>query len=142
MMADPREFLLRPPRCARAATNGAERSGERRVGGARLASVVKPATRASRHEKFRLPARPTPLPSFRGGRKLNELPPHSRGLTEGLPEGTSALPFAVKGPRRAAHGFYRKIRDDPPRRNLHRACNAGRHAALKFSAQRLGEGEG
>jgi len=34
------------------------------------------ATRLPRHEKFRLPGRPTPLPSFRDGHKLNELPLH------------------------------------------------------------------
>lgn len=62
-----------------------------------------PRRRATRprHEKFRLPAQPTPLPSFRGGRKLNELPLHSQ-QTDRLPEG-STLPFAVKGRYTPAH---------------------------------------
>lgn len=63
-----------------------------------------------RHEKFRLPARPTPLPSFRGGRKLNELL-HSQ--TYRLPEGTT-LPFAVKGPHTTVRSSIEKFGTERP----------------------------
>jgi len=57
----PRRGLLRVARTRRR---------ERSVG------AMRRVVESPRHEKFRLPGQPTPLPSFRGGRKLNELPLH------------------------------------------------------------------